>query len=238
MMKSGILDKEYADKRNTNKTISFRYKLRAFYAAQMIKKYVSSDNLKVMDFGCAEGKTLLYMDKMLQNSLFTGLEYSDDLLAMAPAMPENITLQQADILNLSENLTQQEYDVVTAMAFFEHLADPAIALQKAHQALAEKGILVVTFPNPTWDRLAENTHLLKSGDHLTNLNKTKFLKMLSDNGFELLEGVKFMWVFVAIIPYLKIPVHEKFAYAMDKCFSNIPLVNMFMINQLFVARKV
>ncbi|MBW8015190.1 MAG: class I SAM-dependent methyltransferase [Planctomycetes bacterium] len=237
-MKSGTLGTEYADKRSSNKAISFRYKLRAFYAAQMIKKYLSSDNLKILDFGCAEGKTLLYMDRMLENCSFTGLEYSADLLEMASEMPGNITLQQGDILNLPEKFSRQEYDVVTAMAFFEHLQDPSSALKKAHQALSEKGLLVVTFPNPTWDHIAEKTHLLKGGDHLTDLNKKSFIEMLSDNGFELLEYAKFMWVFVAVIPYLKISVHEKFAYMVDKCLSNIPVINMFMVNQLFVARKV
>jgi len=178
------------------------------------------------------------MFQMLQNSLFTGLEYSGELLAMAPEMPDNITLEQADILNLPENITQKEYDVVTAMAFFEHLDNPSMALKQAHHVLADKGLLVVTFPNPTWDNLAEKTGLLKGGDHLTNLSKTNFLKMLSDNGFELLDYVRFMWVFVAMIPYFQIPVHEKFAYAVDKCLSKIPVINMFMVNQLFVARKI
>jgi len=177
-MKSGILSGEYAYKRSDNKAISFRYKLRAFYAGKMIKKYLPSDNLKVLDFGCAEGKTLLYMDQMLQNSLFTGLEYSGELLAMAPEMPDNITLEQADILNLPENITQQEYDVVTAMAFFEHLENPSAALKNAYRALTEKGLLVATFPNPAWDNLAEKTGLLKGGDHLTNLSKANFLEML------------------------------------------------------------
>ncbi len=62
-------------------------------------------------------------------------------------------------------------------------------------------------------------------------------KGLSDNGFELLECAKFMWAFVAVIPYFRVSVHEKFAYAVDKCLRKIPLINMFMVNQLFVARK-
>ena len=237
-MKSGILDKEYGRKRNSYKSISFRYKLRAIHVAYIVKKYLSKKNLNILDFGCAEGLTLLYMNQILERAKFTGLEYSSDLLSMSPQMPANITLQQADILELPEKYTKRKYDVVTAMAFFEHLQNPEIALKKAFQSLATNGLLVATFPNPTWDFIAEKTHLIKGGGHLANLTHKIFLEQLSNNGFELLEYKKFMWVFVAILPYLHIPVNEKFASSIDNCFCNTAILNMFMVNQLFVARKI
>lgn len=236
-MKSGVLGREYAEKRKCNKAISFRYKLRALWAVKMITKYVSSNNLKIMDFGCAEGKTLLYMNQMLQNSSFVGLEYSDELIAMAPSMPHNISLHQADILDIPDDLKGQDFDVVTALAFFEHLEDLSGALKNVHKILADKGILVATFPNPIWDSLAVKLCLLKSGDHLSHLDSNSFLGMLKENGFELLEYVKFMWAPVAIIPYFQISVHEKSAYGIDKCLRSVPVINMLMVNQLFVAKK-
>ncbi len=236
-MKSGVLGREYAEKRRCNKAISFRYKLRALWAAKTIIKYVSSSNLKIMDFGCAEGKTVLYMNRMLQNSSFVGLEYSDELIAMAPSMPHNISLRQADILDIPDDLKRQDFDVVTALAFFEHLENPSGALKNVHEILADKGILVATFPNPIWDRLAVKSRLLKGGDHMLHLDRNSFPGMLKENGFELLEYVKFMWAPIAIIPYFQIPVHEKTAYAVDKRLSKVPVINMLMVNQLFVARK-
>ena len=237
-MKSGILDKEYAQKRNTNRAISFRYKLRAYHVAHVVKRYLSQENLNLLDFGCAEGLTLLYMNQIFKNTVFTGLEYSDDLLAMSPKMPANIKLQQANVLELPEKYIKHKYDVVTAMAFFEHLQNPEAALKKAFQALVPNGLLVATFPNPVWDSIAEKTRLLKGGDHLSGLTKNKFIRQLSNSGFELIEYKKFMWAFIGILPYLQIPVNEKFAYYIDKCFCNIAILNSFMVNQLFVARKI
>src|SRR3972149_2002436 len=112
----GVLDKKYAIERLQKPELKFRYKVRAAFVKNAVKKYLKKTyGLHVLDFGAAEGLTMLEMDRLLPESAFTGIEYSEELINQAPSLPENIKLVRGDVTNIENREINNNYDVVSAL---------------------------------------------------------------------------------------------------------------------------
>lgn len=220
------------------KTLSliFRYQLRAKIATEKIRKHLKSP-IRLIDFGCAEGLTLLQMHNLLGTGEYIGIEYSEKLLSFAPRMPYNVKLKNGDITSLPDTIKENYYNVVTALAVFEHLENPLLAMKEAYRVLKNGGLFIATCPDPLWDKISSKLGLLKCKDHVTEMTKTEFIKLFKLTGFNILEYKKFMFAPVGFLPYLKIPVNIRLATSIDKNLSQLKIFNWLFVNQCIVGRK-
>lgn len=238
----GTLDKQYAHERASKEHLKFRYKQRALVSAWAIKTYLSlGNNFKLVDFGAAEGLTLMELAAALGGGRgkFIGVEYDRSLIESAPPLPENITLLQGDVSSLSE-IESDSVDVVTALAILEHLENPLLALVEAKRILKSGGVFIATSPSPFWDHLSDRVlpkNTFGGGHHMTDMTKKIFRKLGEDAGFEMINFFYFMWAPIGFLPYLKIPVSPRFAWHIDKILNRVFFLKWSFVNQCAVYRK-
>jgi len=236
-MNDGVLHKDYASERLKKKYLSFRYRERALVAASMIKEF-KPGHIRLVDFGAAEGLTLIEMARLLGPGEYIGIEYDKGLIESAPKLPENIKLIQGDVTNIPD-IASNSTDEITALALMEHLEDPVKALKEAKRILKPGAIFIATSPVPSWDKISTKFSGTKFGGeaHLTDINDQTMRRLAREAGLQVIESFRFMWAPVGFIPYLKISVSPSFAWAIDKVLNKIPFLGWSFVNQCFVLKK-
>jgi len=130
------MTRAYAERRRLNAALIHRYRVRGMAVARIVRKCLGSGHVRLVDVGSADGLALIETARQLGNGEFVGVEYSRELLAMAPRdMPANVTLLQGDAMRLPDEISDTSFDVATAMALLEHLPDPVCALKKLWRVL-------------------------------------------------------------------------------------------------------
>ena len=236
---SGVMATIYADERKKKKELIFRYKTRAQIIANNVETYLpETANLKFLDFGSADGLTLLHLDTLISKSAtFQGIEYSDELLGAQVTLPENINILKGDVTNLPEQLANESFDTVSALALLEHLPDPGACVKQAANKLRSGGIFIATCPNPFWDTVATKLGLLRGGHHESDLNKETFQQIVEGAGLNFISYQPFMWAPVSFLPYLGIPVCPMTSLKIDAFIRKLWIFNWLFVNQCIVAQK-
>jgi ubiquinone/menaquinone biosynthesis C-methylase UbiE len=244
----GVLDVAYAEQRQAREYLRFRYRLRALVAARAIRKYaVRGGPVRLIDFGAAEGLTLLEMAKVLGSGEYLGVEYDQGLidryhssiLPNMPAMPVSITLLQGDVNHLG-NVDGDSADVITALAILEHLQDPVLALKEAFRILTPGGLFVATAPSPLWDKISDvvgPANQFGGDHHFTTINKSSLEDLGRKSGFEFLEYFRFMWTPVGVLPCFGCPISASFAWSVDRAVRRLRVLDWSFANQCAVLRK-
>ncbi|MDZ7722078.1 MAG: class I SAM-dependent methyltransferase [candidate division KSB1 bacterium] len=236
-LQKGVLDKNYAWARKRKPELIFRYRVRAALIKTIMDRYLSGHrDLQILDFGSAEGLTLLQLCKYFPNAHFTGVEYSRELLQTAPPLPSNIHLCQGDISNLDDKIRSKKYDLVTALAVLEHLETPEKALQTAHSVLKPGGLFVATVPSPLWDQIATRLGLLQD-HHESSLNKKSLRELFIRSGYKGAEYGRFMWAPVSALPYLHISVSPVASLKIDAFIYKLWVLNWLYVNQFIIAKR-
>jgi len=231
----GVLGTDYADGRERKNELVFRYKTRACLVANLIARYGrKTDGLNILDYGSAEGLTLLELDRLLPGNTFCGIEYSGELINRAPALPTNVTLLRGDVTRLDDAVKKQKYDVVVALALLEHLKNPVDCLREAKSVMNTGGILIATSPNPFWDAVSTRLGLLKGGQHETDMRKGVMIEMAREAGFEMVRFERFMWAPVSILPYLGIRVSPSMSLRIDRIIARLHVLDFLFVNQVMV----
>jgi len=234
----GILTDDYASQRTKKKELIFRYKVRARMAAWALTRFCcKKDNHSIIDFGAADGRTLIEIDTLVPNAKFLGIEYSQSLLDQTTALPENIRMIHGDISNLPHEIKSSSADMITALAVLEHLPDPLKAVKEAHRILNPNGIIVVTCPDPFWDQISTKFSLLDNTSHETHPGKKDLLRLMEEGGLTTIHYQKFMWAPIAFLPYLSIPVNPTAALSADLFINSLRIFNGLFVNQCIVAQK-
>jgi 2-polyprenyl-3-methyl-5-hydroxy-6-metoxy-1,4-benzoquinol methylase len=99
----------------------------------------------VADIGCGSGHAINVMAEAFPASRFTGIDFSEEGLAVARAEASRLGLKNAafaaeDVANLD---AAERYDVITAFDAIHDQAQPAQVLQNIHQALRPGGALLM-----------------------------------------------------------------------------------------------
>ncbi|MDT5016923.1 MAG: hypothetical protein QOD39_3083 [Mycobacterium sp.] len=99
----------------------------------------------VADIGCGSGHAINVMAKAFPASRFTGLDFSEEGLAVAAAEARrlglnNATFTAADVANVDATET---YDVITVFDAIHDQAQPARVLENIYRALRPGGILLM-----------------------------------------------------------------------------------------------
>ncbi len=234
----GVLDQKYALERLQKPELIYRYKTRALFVCEAIKKHVGKDKgLNIIDFGAAEGLTIKEMDRLLPGNKLVGVEYSEDLLNLAPELPANVSMVQGDVTKLGKEIKSKKYDAISALAILEHIKEPVKVLKEANGILNPGGVFIATSPSPLWDDISTKLGLLRDEQHEIEINKKIMREMCAESGFEWIEFKRFMWAPVSFLPYLKIPVSPAFSLKTDGIMEKTGIFSWLFVNQAFIFRK-
>lgn len=120
---------------------SFRTK----FAINLLEKHTSLAALEsVLDIGSNRGHFLETLRTRNRKANLLGIEPDKTILG-SDQRDEKLTILNDRIQNV--DLPGHAYDLIYCSHTLEHLADPASALRKAHDALTEQGLLYLEVPN-------------------------------------------------------------------------------------------
>lgn len=234
----GVMDAAYAADRARKPHLAFRYRTRAMVVRDAVRDVLGrTSGLDGLDFGCAEGRTLAELSRLLPDSRFVGIEYAQALLDCAPAMPAGIELRRGDVLALDDDLRARRFDFVSALALLEHLDDPSTAVRQAAEVLRPGGVFVATCPNPLWDKIAGRLGLVADEHHAADMDRRALAAAVESAGLEFVSYDRFMFAPVGFVPYLRVPVAPRAALAVDRAVGALKLLDWAFVNQRIVAHK-
>jgi ubiquinone/menaquinone biosynthesis C-methylase UbiE len=120
----------------------------------------------------------------------------------------------------------ESFDLITAAAVIEHLAQPQGFLHECCRVLNPGGLLVLTCPAPFFDWLATKIGYLKDAGHLARYSLKDLRRMCAVSGFEAAVSKRFM------ISPVRFPGDMR----LEAVFSKIGF-DICMLNQVVAAFK-
>lgn len=217
---SGVYAFDYHVGRKTKRQLMYRLRRRTDEVEQALRR--SARELgTVIDVGTADGLMLGELERRLGGGRWIGVDLSNELIRTAP---DTFGRVQADALSLP--IVDSCADAVVATAIIEHVADPALLLKEAHRVLRPGGVLVVSTPDPTWERIATRLRLLRDAGHEQTLDLNTLCALAHTEGFRVESAYKFMFS----------PIGFPFEQMIEKIIRRLNLDAM-LANQLLVARK-
>lgn len=121
---------------------SFRHKKRLML--KLLKKYRLDKNSKILDIGCGEGSTLLYLNDE-SNKLY-GMDISEEAIELSKNNLMDATYFLGDITK-KETLPDQKFDLIICSEVLEHITDDAVAIENISSLLKKGGYLIITVPH-------------------------------------------------------------------------------------------
>lgn len=99
----------------------------------------------VADFGCGSGHAINVMARAFPASRFTGIDFSDEAIAVGDREAADLGLGNASFEshNLAELDKVEAYDVITVFDAIHDQAQPAKVLENIHRALRPGGVLLM-----------------------------------------------------------------------------------------------
>ena len=99
----------------------------------------------VADFGCGSGHAINVMAQAFPASRFTGIDFSDEGLAVARAEAARLGLHNADFVagDVAQLDAVDAYDVITAFDAIHDQAHPAAVLDNIYRALRPGGVFLM-----------------------------------------------------------------------------------------------
>ena len=223
--KHGVLDLNYADGRKRNKALKYRLWRRSFEVKNAINTYLSTSPKQIIDLGTAEGLMLNDLKTKYPESNCIGVEYNSGLANLARQMHPNLEIIVGDVQDLS-NFRENSFDVAVATAVVEHVESPETFISEVERVLKPAGILVMTAPDPFWEKIATAVGHLADEQHNEVPNIKRMCDLCEKGGLTVLHSKKFMLS----------PIGMPAEFAVEN-FLRVLRLNFLMANQLVVAKK-
>lgn len=158
------------------------------FNAQLVQCLRTCGNVKsILDVGCGEGFSLAMIQDSGSRAVLSGIDYSDDALALGRKQFPDLDLKKGDIYALAAADTS--VDVVLCTEVLEHLNKPDRAL--AELVRVSRGYVLVSVPNEPWFRLANllrGKYVKRWGNHPEHINlwsRDAFIQLLRSAGLEI-----------------------------------------------------
>lgn len=214
---------DYALSRERRIDLRYRLRRRTQEVLKIIKKH-SPSSQRIIDLGTAEGKMLQSIKQAFPSAFCLGIDYSFSLLLYGKSRFPDIHLICADVENL-RLIKNDMFDTVVAAALIEHLVSPQKMLEESHRLLKNQGILILTTPNPIWEKMANALGLIK-GEHYSVMSLQDLVDLCRKEKFLVLEHCGFM------ISPVGLWAEERTERILRKMG-----LDRYLLNQLVVAQK-
>lgn len=222
-MRYGLKTKAYHEQRKQSKSVSYRLIRRTKEVIRCISEYYSKIPDDIIDLGTADGLMLKIIKNRFPNASCIGIEYSWELAGINT--DSRITIVNSDVNFLP--VRDKSFDIAIATAIIEHIPNPKRMLEEAKRVLRLNGLIIVTSPDPFWEKVATIVGHLPDEQHCNVMNLKELSFLICEVGFEILEKRKFMLSPVGMP--LEIPI--------ENAVRSIGL-NFLFANQLVVGKKV
>jgi len=221
---TGSLDMEYSRDRTTKKSLRYRLWRRTHEVLKAIDEFCENPPQDIIDLGTADSRMLDMIHKKYPDVHCVGVEYNQELVDFGKANFPKLDIRQGDVQSL--DFPDNSFDVAIATAVIEHLPNPGKAMREAKRVLRSGGgIIVLTAPDPFWERIATVVGHLNDDQHNEVMNLAQLSDLARKNGFVVLKSQKFMLS----------PVGMPFEFGFEKIIRSLRL-NFLMANQLLVAQ--
>lgn len=219
----GVLSTEYHDDREKKLASKYRLARRTDEVLRVIKAYKSNtDSLFLLDIGTADGLMLERLCQELNIKTPVGLDFSAELIQTNPRHTSHFI--QADAMELP--FESCVFDVVVATAVIEHVPSAGKMLDECHRILKDKGLCIVTTPDPFFELIATKIGHIKDEQHNETFNLKELRYLFEAQRFVVVEEEKFMMS----------PVGFPFEMQLENIMKLIGL-RFLLLNQLVVGRK-
>jgi len=214
---------EYYKGREKKKALGYRLKRRTKEVIKAILKYKGGEIVSILDVGCADGKMLELLLEEVEVCNYKGVDFDQKLINLAN---EDIKkhLEVGNALNL--RFKDNSFDVLISTAVIEHLENPEKFLKESYRVLKEGGIIILTTPNPFFEKLGSLVGHLKDDTHFKTFNLKQLRRLLVRNNFKILKLKRFMIS----------PIGMPFEIPIENFLNKIGL-HWTMCNQLIVGKK-
>ncbi|PIR49418.1 hypothetical protein COU79_04985 [Candidatus Peregrinibacteria bacterium CG10_big_fil_rev_8_21_14_0_10_54_7] len=218
----GSMGLEYSEGRKGKRSLTYRLRRRADEVIRSIRAHYRGEPLDLLDLGPADGKSLSCVQDAFPNMRMTGLEFSPELID-ACADPR-LRMVEGDAMR--PPFRPESFDIVSATAIIEHVESPLAMLRGMHRLLRPGGIIILTTPDPFFERVAGAIGHLDDEAHQETMTLKTLRRYLTEAGFKPVEVEKFMcW-----------PWGLPGELVLERMMKKIGLGGL-LLNQLAVGRK-
>ncbi|MDA1208670.1 MAG: class I SAM-dependent methyltransferase [bacterium] len=184
----GTMGLEYSEGRKSRKALTYRLRRRADEVIRSIQTYHQGTPLTLLDLGPAEGKSLSYVQDVFPDIEMTGLEFSPELIDACT--DSRLRMVEGDAMD--PPFRPESFDIISATALIEHVESPINMLKKMHSLLRPGGLMIITTPDPFFERIAGAIGHLDDEAHQETMTTKTLDRYLREAGFEPVEVEKFM----------------------------------------------
>lgn len=184
----GTMGFEYSDGRKERLALRYRLRRRGEELIGGIRTFLQGTPRDILDMGSAEGRTLSMIQDTWPHAHCVGLEYAQDLIDACT--DERLDMVRGDVLSLP--FPDASFDAVTASAIIEHVESPNVMLQEAFRVLRPGGVLIITTPDPFFERIASAIGHLAGEHHQETMTLKTLESYLKGAGFDIALLEKFM----------------------------------------------
>jgi ubiquinone/menaquinone biosynthesis C-methylase UbiE len=218
----GMLNYDYYKGRKTNLALKYRLFRRTKEVIEGIEKYKGHELDSLLDIGTADARMLEMLKNRLHIQTAVGLDFSADLLHSN--LNPSIYLLQADAGTLPSK--NKSFDILVATAVIEHVSDPSQMIRECHRVLRDKGICIISTPDPFFDYIATKIGHLNGEDHNKTFSLPELRNLVENEGFKIMLAEKFMLS----------PIGFPFEDIIEKIMRMVGL-DFLLLNQLLIGKK-
>lgn len=206
------------------KRIDYRYRLnrRTSEVLAAIENNYTWPVERILDLGAADGLMLSKIKDNYPKAECIGIEYLKELIATNK--DKRIKIIRGDVQEIP--FADNRFDIVIAAAIIEHLKKPQQLIVEAYRVLRVGGILIITTPNPFFEKIASLAGLLSGDEHQRTFNLKVLKEYLIQEKFEVISLKRFMIS----------PVGLPFDLYIEKFLNKIKLNSLFL-NQIAIGKK-
>lgn len=218
----GVLDVDYHEGRKSS--LAFRYRLgrRTSEVLRATERHRDGAPARLLDISTADALMLSAIHRKHPDCACVGVDYSAALLSTSAAAAVEVMVSDAQQLPF----LPQSFDVVVCTAVIEHLARPAALIEEAFLVLRSGGLLVVSSPDPFWEKVAVWVGHEAEEEHFAELPIAEIARLFDAGGFEVLEKRRFMLS----------PIGMPFEHGVESLVGGLKIEFLFA-NQIVAGRK-
>lgn len=216
------MTQNYHQERKIRLSRRYRLKRRGYEVIEAIRKHHPLNIEAILDVGTADGLMLSRIKKEFPSAECVGLEYNEKLIKTCE--DKSIKIIQGDAQNMP--FEDNFFDVIYATALIEHLEQPMKMLKEAHRVLKPGGIIIITTPDPFFDKIAQAIGHIEKDLHQETFTIKKLKDCLNKADFKVLEAKKFMMS----------PIGFPFELLIEKILKFLGL-GFILLNQIIIGKK-